>query len=73
MDALYGEMFRRVSARREKEGSKGSFMDRVLDQQEKLNLTPNQLNFIGGVLMEGGLRYDFFDATGFHPRHGQMG
>lgn len=30
-----------------------TFMDRVLDGQEKHALPPNQLKFIGGALMEG--------------------
>lgn len=30
------------------------FMDRVLDGQEKNQLSRNELYFLGGVLMEGG-------------------
>ena len=54
MDELYGRMVGRVMQRRLKSGSQGSFLDGVLDQQEKLQLGPNEINFLSGVLMEGG-------------------
>ena len=54
MDALYGAMQARVIARRRQEGSKDALIDKVLDQQEKLGYSQNQVNFLGGVLMEGG-------------------
>ena len=54
MDKLYGRMVSRVLKRREAYGSKGSFLDGVLDQNDSLNLTRDQLNFLCGVLMEGG-------------------
>lgn len=54
MKKLYGSMHSKVVTRRRTQGSKKSFIDQVLDQQEKLNFTQNQLDFIGGVLMEGG-------------------
>ncbi|MCJ1468497.1 hypothetical protein MMC07_007126 [Pseudocyphellaria aurata] len=54
MDKLYGRTVSHVMQRRLKSGSRGSFLDGVLDQQEQLNLTRNQLNFLCGVLMEGG-------------------
>ena len=54
MDALYGRMVSRVKQRRLKIASRGSFLDGVLDQQEKLGLTQNELNFLCGVMMEGG-------------------
>lgn len=54
MNDLYSRMLDRVHERRDKIGSKNSFMDIVLDQNEKLGLTRHQLYFIGGVLMEGG-------------------
>ena len=55
MERLYDDILAKVIERRES-GQKhnGCFMDRVLDQQEKNGLGPNQLRFIGGVLMEGG-------------------
>ena len=54
MDTLYGRMVSRVKTRRLKSGTSESFMDVVLDQQDKLQLSPNELNFLCGVLMEGG-------------------
>lgn len=54
MDALYGSLVDRVSNRHQQEQDKESFIDSVLQKQEKLNLTRNQINFLGGVLMEGG-------------------
>ena len=54
MDSLYGDVVKSVIKRREGRGSKNSFTDRVLDKQEKLNLSPHQLYFLGGVAMEGG-------------------
>lgn len=54
MNDLYSRMLDQVQQRREKIGSKGSFIDIALDQNEKLGLTRHQLYFLGGVLMEGG-------------------
>ncbi|KAK3323361.1 cytochrome P450 [Cercophora scortea] len=54
MKTLYSSAQTVVSTRRRQHGTTNTFMDQVLDQQDKLNLTPNQLDFIGGVLMEGG-------------------
>ncbi len=56
MSNLYSDVLGRVTSRREKDspGQLSTFMDRVLDAQEKNALPPNQLRFIGGVLMEGG-------------------
>lgn len=54
MDVLYGKMVLQVKKRRLKIGSKNSFLDGVLDQQEKLGLNQNELNFLCGVMMEGG-------------------
>lgn len=54
MDKLYGRMVLHVKQRRLKSGSRGSFLDGILDQQEKLNLSPNQLNFVCGTVLEGG-------------------
>ena len=53
MESLYATILERVRERR-KYVNRDSFMDRVLDQQEKNQLTENQLLFLGGVLMEGG-------------------
>ena len=54
MKVLYEEMLDRIVERRHQEGSRNSFMDKVLDQQEKLELSRSQLSFLGGVMMEGG-------------------
>jgi cytochrome P450 len=54
MTDLYTEVLGQVQQRRENGLNRGSFMDRVLDQNEKNPLTPSQLYFLGGVLMEGG-------------------
>ena len=54
MDSLYGGMVSQVIQRRSKSDTRASFVDGVLDQQEKLNLTSDQLNFFCGNLLEGG-------------------
>lgn len=54
MNALYSSMLGHVERRRQSQGSNGSFMDIVLDQNEKLGLGRHELYFLGGVLMEGG-------------------
>jgi len=53
MEDLYEDVLQKVIRRRETRNA-GSFMDAVLDQQEKVQLPRDQLRFIGGVLMEGG-------------------
>lgn len=53
MEDLYEDVLQHVLRRRETRNI-GSFMDVVLDQQEKNMLPRDQLRFIGGVLMEGG-------------------
>ena len=55
MDHLYGSLVRQVQRRRAKVGSRGSFLDSVLDQPKLVqDLTPNQINFLCGVVLEGG-------------------
>ncbi|KAJ5272111.1 hypothetical protein N7524_005380 [Penicillium chrysogenum] len=54
METLYVDILKKVIRRREDGNNKGTFMDKVLDSQEKHNLSGHQLAFIGGVLMEGG-------------------
>ncbi|KAI9166305.1 Cytochrome P450 monooxygenase patI [Paramyrothecium foliicola] len=54
MTGLYTEVLEQVQERRGSGVNRGSFMDVVLDQNEKNALTPSQLHFLGGVLMEGG-------------------
>jgi len=53
MNGLYSDMLVQLEKRREKVGSQGCFMDRVLDQQEKLELDRHQTWFLGGTMMEG--------------------
>lgn len=56
MDSVYGPLVDRVLSRREKERSKkgDSFLDMVLDQQEKLQLTRHEIDIMLGNLLEGG-------------------
>lgn len=53
METLYEDVLKDVLKRRETRNG-GSFLDVVLDQQDKTQLPRDQLRFIGGVLMEGG-------------------
>jgi cytochrome P450 len=54
MNKLYGDMLQHVIKRREASGSRGSFLDIVLDQNDKFGFNNHQLYFLGGVMMEGG-------------------
>lgn len=55
MDNLYGSLVRHVQRRRAKVGSRDSFLDSILDQPKLVqDLTPNQINFLCGVVLEGG-------------------
>ncbi|KAK1758584.1 cytochrome P450 [Echria macrotheca] len=54
MTALYGEWVEYVIERRKNVGSRDCFLDRVLDQGEKLDLDKHGLYFLCGTLMEGG-------------------
>ncbi|KAI0023477.1 cytochrome P450 oxidoreductase [Xylariomycetidae sp. FL0641] len=54
MTDLYAEVLDQVQRRRADGVNRGSFMDRVLDQNEKNRLSLSRLHFLGGVLMEGG-------------------
>lgn len=54
MTDLYKTVLDRVRERREKGINRGSFMDGVLDGLEKMPMGENELQFLGGVLMEGG-------------------
>ncbi|MCJ1271881.1 hypothetical protein MMC22_011786 [Lobaria immixta] len=53
-DALYKGMLNQVLERHAREGSRNSMMDAVIEQQDKLQLTPSQLESLGGALIEGG-------------------
>ncbi|KAL1633768.1 hypothetical protein SLS56_002647 [Neofusicoccum ribis] len=54
MEGLYYEVLGKVRARREGGVNLHSFVDRVLDQQEKNQFGDHQLAFLIGVLLEGG-------------------
>lgn len=54
MNELYTQYLDIVLNRREKGINKESFMDRVVDQNDKLGFTRHQLYFLGGTMMEGG-------------------
>lgn len=54
MESLYSDVLDHVIQRRKSGNRAGSFMDRVLDEQNKNELSIRQQRFIGGVLMEGG-------------------
>jgi cytochrome P450 len=54
MNGLYSGMLELVKNRRKEGTNKGSFMDVVLDQNEKLGLSNHELYFLGGTMMEGG-------------------
>lgn len=54
MNQLYSGVVDRVRERRRSNRKRDCLMDSLLDQEDKLDLTPHQLYFLGGVLMEGG-------------------
>jgi len=54
MEALYKTVLDRVRERRQRGINRDSFMDRVLSSLDKTPLSENELQFLGGVLMEGG-------------------
>lgn len=54
MHSLYRDTIESVAERRQTTGGRNSFMDRIFDRQDKLNLNKHQLYFLGGVAMEGG-------------------
>lgn len=51
---LYGPLVDRVLQRREESGSRSTYLDGVLDQQEKLQLTRHEIDLMVGNLLEGG-------------------
>lgn len=53
MNKLYADTLNKVDERRQHHNM-GSFIDRVLDQNDKLGLNRHELYFLGGVCMEGG-------------------
>jgi cytochrome P450 family 619 len=60
MNGLYADFLTDIRARRAKVGSRGSFMDKVLDQADSekradgLTYSDHELWFMGGTLTEGG-------------------
>ncbi len=54
MIGLYADLVNTVRHRRQERGSRGSLIDHVLDNQEKLGLNEHQVCFLGGVAMDGG-------------------
>ena len=54
IDTLYDPLVSHVIQRRSRNGSSKSFLDNVLDQQDKLQLTRHELNLMCGNLTEGG-------------------
>ncbi|EXJ63278.1 uncharacterized protein A1O5_11599 [Cladophialophora psammophila CBS 110553] len=54
MHQLYIDLLAVVKQRRQKQGGKSSLMDRVLDKEEKLNLSNHQILLLGGVALDGG-------------------
>lgn len=56
MDSVYHGLADMAIKRREQQGGGQSIIDRILDRQEaeKLRFTRHQLDFLGGVAMEGG-------------------
>lgn len=60
MNALYASFLTGIRARRQASGSRGSLMDKVLDQVESekeapgMTYTDHELWFLGGTVTEGG-------------------
>ena len=54
MESLYSDVLDYVEARRKSGRKVKSFIDYVLDENDKNQHSRNQLIFLGGVLMEGG-------------------
>lgn len=54
MNALYSEWVEYVVRRRKETGSRDCFLDRVLDQGDRLGFDRHGLHFLCGTLMEGG-------------------
>ena len=69
MDALYDKTVFRVIQRRFKIGNINSFLDDVLDQQDKLNLNHNELNFLALVRLVVSRSYRRFSHKAIHRSH----
>lgn len=53
-NTLFNDLMGAVEKRRAKEGSKGSFMDRIFEQQDKLGLSRHEMAYLAGTMLEGG-------------------
>jgi len=53
-NSLFNDLLDTVEKRRAKEGDKGSFMDRIFDQQEKLGMSRHEMAYLAGTMLEGG-------------------
>lgn len=53
-DGLYTELLNSVVDRRKREGSKGCFADKLIDNQEKLNLSWHELVYMTGIMIDAG-------------------
>ncbi|KAH8657729.1 cytochrome P450 2D18 [Xylariales sp. PMI_506] len=54
IDSLYHPCISHVISRRSVVGSKGSFADELIDQQEKLQMSRHEINIMCGNMVEGG-------------------
>lgn len=54
MNSLYSDILDKVLERRENGRIMDSFLDKLLNQNEKLGYSQHQLYFLAGVLLEGG-------------------
>ncbi|KAK0657876.1 cytochrome P450 [Cercophora newfieldiana] len=54
MNKLYSEWVEYVITRRKESGSRDCFLDKILDQSEKLDIDRHGLYFLCGTVMEGG-------------------
>ena len=54
MHILYSGLLDSVMKRREAIGSQNTFIDRLLDRQEKIGLTTHQITLLAGVTIKGG-------------------
>lgn len=52
-NSLFNDLFETVEKRRQTEGSKGSFMDRIIEQ-DKFGLSRHEMAYLAGTMLEGG-------------------
>lgn len=71
---LYNPLVDRVLQRRENAGSRNTYLDGILDQQEKLQLTRHEIDLMVGNLLEGGsdtssiMTIAFIQAMACYPK-----